>query len=99
MCFPVTIQVAAPIPAPAPSASCIAISNVTRSTISAADACISTKLGTHYFDTNDICTSTVYYGTDGTCSSLYGSAAYVTTAGNVRYWTGSSWAGSCTGCP
>jgi hypothetical protein len=96
---PTPIPVPAPIPAPAPSASCIAISNVTRSTISAADACISTKLGTHYFDTNDLCTSTVYYGTDGTCSSLYGSAAYVTTAGNVRYWTGSSWAGSCTGCP
>ena len=96
---PTPIPVPAPIPAPAPSASCIAISNVSRSTTSAADACISTRLETHYFDTNDLCTSTVYYGTDGTCSSLYGSAAYVTTGANVRYWTGSSWAGSCTGCP
>jgi len=90
--------VPAPIPAPAPSVSCHGIT-VSQSTISGNDACTSTKTQTSFFDTADLCTSTLYYGTDNTSYSVYTTAVYVTAGGNVRFWTGSAWGGSCTGCP
>ncbi len=31
--------------------------------------------------------------------TVFTTAVYVTAGGNVRFWTGSAWGGSCTGCP
>jgi hypothetical protein len=98
-----TCQSAAPTPTP-PSpptptpSSCFAINNITRNNISANDACAATRFNTHYFDNAQFCDATLYYGTDSTCTSLYGFATYVTNGSYTRYWTGTSFQ-SCIGCP
>jgi hypothetical protein len=88
-----------PTPTPvAPTPGCIPLT-ATRSSISAADACVSTKTGTHYFDNGNFCAATAYYGTTAGCSSLYASAVYIAVSGNYRFWNGSAFTTSCQGCP
>ena len=101
--IPVPAPAPAPIPvpvapAPAPSVSCNGIT-ITQNTSSGIDACLETKTITGFFDTTNLCTSTVYYGENNTCSFVYPSAVFVSDGSNVRFWTGSSWGGVCTGCP
>jgi len=94
----------APTPAPtaaptvAPTINCFGLTG-SRSTISGADACQSTRVDTHYFDTSDLCTATVYYGTTSGCNVIYTSAAYVSIGGNERLWNGSTFTTLCTPCP
>ena len=101
--IPVPAPAPAPIPvpvapAPAPSVSCNGIT-VTQNTSSGINACLEPRTITGFFDTTNLCTSTVYYGENNTCSFVYPSAVFVSDGGNVRFWTGSAWGGVCTGCP
>jgi hypothetical protein len=101
--IPVPAPAPAPIPvpvapAPAPSVSCNGIT-VKQNANSGNDACLATRNITGFFDTTDLCTSTVYYGENNSCSFVYPTAVFVSDGGNVRYWTGSAWGGNCTGCP
>ena len=89
--------IATPAPTtPSPTISCSAIGGVGRSTNGASQAC-SSKTGTHYFNSGNFCSATVYYGTSSACS-IYTTATYVSAGGSVRYWNGSSF-GGCSGCP
>ena len=73
------------------------MSGVGRSSSSKASAC-SSKTGTHYGNTSNICTGTAYYGLSSTCFNLESTAFWVAQNSFARYWNGSNWSGPCESC-
>ena len=87
----------APVAPVAPSApGCYALSGAQG--VSSSAACSSTREEDLYFDTNNFCTATVYYGNVSGCSTPYSSAIFVSVGGNQRYWDGSAFTYFCTTC-
>jgi hypothetical protein len=85
-----------PTPTPAPP-SCIPLLGVGRSTVDPESAC-SGRTGQHYFNDEDLCSSTAYYGLNSDCSPET-TGYYVAENSFYRYWNGSRFTTGCIECP